>query len=174
MKNLLQIGYKEKKRPSGHEISENFSIDNGAAIPPNLIAAANTESNGRYLNYCKDNDIKPHPARYPSDVPEFFIRMLTDPDDMVIDPFAGSCVTGDVCERIGRKWICVDTEEEYLYGALGRFREGSTPAKRNGVGKDGYPSYNAFVPGFTWNGKVDPPLPAHGGKYRPKRKATPK
>ena len=45
MRELLAKGYKAKLRPSGHDISEKFSIDNGAAIPPNLIAIANTESN---------------------------------------------------------------------------------------------------------------------------------
>lgn len=38
MKGLLATGYRAKRRPSGHEISENFVRDNGAAIPPNLIA----------------------------------------------------------------------------------------------------------------------------------------
>ena len=90
MKDLLQNGYKAMKRPSGHDISDKFSKDNGAAIPPNLIALAHTESNGRYLRYCKDNGIAPHPARYPADLPEFFVRMLTDPGDFVLDPFGGS------------------------------------------------------------------------------------
>jgi hypothetical protein len=45
MKALLKNGYKAMKRPSGHDISEKFNRDNGAAIPPNLIALAHTESN---------------------------------------------------------------------------------------------------------------------------------
>src|ERR1700674_5317451 len=49
MANLLAKGYKAKLRPSGHDISEKFAIDNGAAIPPNLIAIPNTESNSAYL-----------------------------------------------------------------------------------------------------------------------------
>ena len=40
MSQLLRNGYRAKKRPSGHSISTKFSNDNGAAIPPNLIAAA--------------------------------------------------------------------------------------------------------------------------------------
>ena len=43
------------KRPSGHDISRKFGTDNGAAIPPNLIAVANTESNSYYLRYCREN-----------------------------------------------------------------------------------------------------------------------
>ena len=55
---------------------------------------------GRYQKYCQAQGIDPHPARFPP-VPEYFIRMLTDPGDMVIDPFGGSCVTGEV-ERDAR------------------------------------------------------------------------
>ena len=100
METLLANGYKAKKRPSGHDISEKFSTNNGAAIPPNLIALPNTESNGAYQRYCEEHGFDPHPARYPADLPEYFIRMLTDPGDLVIDPFAGSCVTGEVAERL--------------------------------------------------------------------------
>ncbi len=121
MKGLLKNGYNAKLRPSGHDISAKFSIDNGAAIPPNLIAIANTESNSSYLRLCKANGIPPHPARYPADLPEYFIRMLTDRDDLVFDPFAGSCVTGEVAERLKRRWICCELIEEYLKGARFRF-----------------------------------------------------
>jgi hypothetical protein len=38
MEALLANGYKAKKRPSGHDISEKFNINNGATIPPNLNA----------------------------------------------------------------------------------------------------------------------------------------
>ncbi|MBI3379095.1 MAG: site-specific DNA-methyltransferase [Nitrospirae bacterium] len=43
MKELLVKGYKPKMRPSGHDISNKFGTDNGAAIPPNLLALAHTE-----------------------------------------------------------------------------------------------------------------------------------
>ncbi|MDI7268101.1 MAG: site-specific DNA-methyltransferase [Myxococcota bacterium] len=154
MRQLLAHGYKPMLRPSGHDISPHFGRDNGAAIPPNLIAIANTESNSAYLRYCKAKGIKSHPARYPAEIPEFFIRMLTDPGDAVVDPFAGSCVTGEVCERLGRKWVCVDTVDEYLRGALGRFQNGQTAngtktggqRRRNGAN---VPEQQALAPGLV-------------------------
>jgi len=86
MKSLLKNGYKAKKRPSGHDISTKFNINNKASIPPNLLAVPNTESNSYYLRYCKEKGLPQHPARFPSEVPEFFIRMLTDPKKLVFDP----------------------------------------------------------------------------------------
>lgn len=166
MKGLLKNGYKAKVRPSGHDISEKFSIDNGASIPPNLIAIPNTESNSYYLRYCREHGYKPHPARFPAQLPEFFVRMLTDVGDTVFDPFAGSCVTGEVCERLQRKWTGCEIVEEYIRGALGRFVE-----KNNGKRND--PShYKLFNPSSRWNGvETDEAqkLQSDGGRKRPTR-----
>ena len=163
MRDLLEKGYKAKKRPSGHDISEKFSINNGAAIPPNLIAIPNTESNSSYLRYCQDNGIKAHPARYPADLPEYFIRMLTDEEDMVFDPFGGSCVTGEVAERLNRRWTCCELVEEYLVGARGRFI-GASPMERT-TPEDESAYYRIPRPGLLWNGQSEP-LDKDGGKVR--------
>lgn len=176
MKTLLASGYKAKLRPSGHDISKNFAHDNGAAIPPNLIALPNTESNSSYMRYCHENGIKVHPARFPSALPEYFIRMVTDPGDLVLDPFGGSCVTGEVAERLAREWICVDLIEEYLRGAKGRFEQfGSPPRTKSrkavksvGKGGDGY--YRIPHPGLLWQESYSDPLPEDGGKQRPNPK----
>ncbi len=170
MRSLLKNGYKAKLRPSGHDISKKFSINNGASIPPNLIAVANTESNGYYLRYCKEHNIKPHDARYPATVPEYFIRMLTDPGDFVVDPFAGSCVTGEVCERLKRKWICVELSEEFIEGAKARFvnvkteRIAQQPLFGVETGEGDY--YRVPRPGILWNGFHGEPLSEDGGKKR--------
>ncbi|MGH9451137.1 MAG: DNA-methyltransferase [Terriglobia bacterium] len=167
MVQLLEKGYRAKKRPSGHDISEKFSIDNGAAIPPNLVAIPNTESNSFYLRYCEEHGFKPHPARYPADLPEYFIRMLTDPDDVVVDPFAGSCVTGEVCERLGRSWCCIELLHEYCEAALGRFvRDPNETARPLADPRDDSNYYRVPRPGILWNGHTGDALPKDGGKKR--------
>ncbi len=171
MKHLLANGYKAMLRPSGHDISEKFAIDNGASIPPNLIAIPNTESNSAYMRYCKAKEIKAHPARFPAALPEYFIRMLTDAGDLVFDPFGGSCITGEVAERLGRKWVCSELVEEYLIGAQGRFEKASEPpkvAKPQKGADDGY--YRVPHPGILWNGGDPEPLPEDGGRKRPQKK----
>ena len=169
MKTLLDNGYTPKLRPSGHDISKKFSVDNGAAIPPNLIAIPNTESNSSYMRYCKENGIKSHPARFPSALPEYFIRMLTDAGNLVLDPFGGSCVTGEVAEKLNRKWACIEILESYLEGALGRFKSGIDEGKvvSKVSKKNGY--YRIPHPGFLWNenGYDSSPLVRDGGKKRP-------
>jgi DNA modification methylase len=139
MRELLKNGYKAKLRPSGHDISTKFSRDNGGAIPPNLLEIANTESNSKYLRACRQFGLKPHPARFPAAVPEFFVKLLTDSNDLVVDPFAGSNVTGEVAEKLNRKWIAFELIEEYLKGSRFRFEEFCPPEiKRYGNGKRTY------------------------------------
>ncbi len=168
MKGLLKNGYKAMLRPSGHDISGNFAIDNGAAIPPNLIAVPNTESNSHYLRYCKQHNLVPHSARYPATLPEYFIRMLTDKGDFVIDPFGGSCVTGEVAERLQRKWICGELLEDYVKGAVGRFDRPDAEAEVTITGKGEDTSYKISHPGILWSDDEVESLPADGGKSRPK------
>lgn len=124
MKKLLKLGkkyYEPKKRPSGHDISAGFNNDRGGAIPPNLLSIPNTESNSAYLRYCKIAGIRAHPARFPKALPEFFIRFLTDPGDVVLDIFAGSNATGEAAECNRRKWIAFEKERKYLAASAFRF-----------------------------------------------------
>jgi DNA modification methylase len=147
----LERGSAEKRRhPSGHVVDLSSYRDNGGSIPPNLLAIANTASNDGYLRYCREHGIPPHPARYPEELPEFFIRMLTDPGDLVVDPFAGSCVTGAVAERLGRRWICYEINEIYLRGAIGRFAARSSSASGSSRSR-GQAYYKLFRPSAMWN-----------------------
>lgn len=167
MQELLAKGYKAKKRPSGHDISDKFNVDNGAAIPPNLIAIPNTESNSFYLRYCEERGFKPHPARYPAELPEYFIRMLTEPGDLVVDPFSGSCVTGEVCERTERRWICIEILRTYCEAALGRFvRDPQRSAKPLADPNNASNYYRLPRPGILWNGDHGEPLSEDGGQQR--------
>ena len=121
MHDLLKNGYKPKVRPSGHDISDKFQKDNAGAIPSNLFQFANTASTSQYLRRCEEEGIKPHPARFPSALPEFFIKLLTKPGDIILDPFAGSNVTGEVAESLGRQWISIELNPDYVAGSKFRF-----------------------------------------------------
>jgi site-specific DNA-methyltransferase (cytosine-N4-specific) len=160
MLDLLENGYEAKLRPSGHDISEKFCRNNGGSVPPNLLALANTESNGHYQDYCREKGLPIHPARYPATLPEYFIRLLTDPGDVVLDPFAGSCVTGEAAEYSLRRWICCEIEEPYLEGALARFEE--QPERKS---KEIF--YRISPPCAVSVDEQEIVLPKDGGRRRP-------
>ena len=115
--------YTPKERPSGHDISKGFGKDNGGAIPSNLLQYSNTESNSIHIRLCKANEIYPHPARFPRALPEFFIKFLTDDGDTVLDIFAGSNTTGEAAEALGRKWISIESNLDYVIGSAFRFMQ---------------------------------------------------
>ncbi|MCC7006178.1 MAG: site-specific DNA-methyltransferase [Ottowia sp.] len=113
--------YSPAKRPSGHNIGANFGKDNGGSIPSNLLQIPNSEASSKYLKLCKEFGIPAHPARFPAKLPEFFIRYLTEPNDLVIDIFAGSNTTGYVCEQEQRRWLAFEQIPEYLSASIFRF-----------------------------------------------------
>src|SRR5439155_7512098 len=113
--------YTPKERPSGHDIGKGFGKDNGGAIPPNLLQFPNSESNGNYMRLCKLFGLQAHPARFPRALPEFFIKFLTDPGDVVVDIFGGSGTTGEACELLGRKWVTKDLDADYVRASAFRF-----------------------------------------------------
>jgi DNA modification methylase len=125
MKDLLKTGkYNSGKRPSEHNIgAQSFLADNGGAIPGSVLTYANTQANDEYQVYCRENGIELHPARMPIELAGFFINFLTDPGDIVMDPFAGSNTTGAAAERLGRYWLSIEAEEKYVLGSLGRFSD---------------------------------------------------
>ncbi len=127
MKKLLedpQRFYRPKQRPSGHDIGEAFANDRGGAIPPNLLVIPNTVSNSHYQRTCKALGKQRHPARFPLELPRFFIKFLTQPGDMVVDIFSGSNTTGYVAEDLQRHWLSIEINRDYASLSAIRFTEG--------------------------------------------------
>lgn len=138
MHRLNKRGLRETVRPAGHVIRKSWAeiktkgaipsnfieqplFDNPEDYPESILRMGNNTANDRYTLSCKNDGLKIHPARFPKSLPEFFIKMLTDSGDMVLDPFAGSNTTGAVAEELGRKWIAFEAVEEYLKGSRHRF-----------------------------------------------------
>ncbi|MEX1180073.1 MAG: site-specific DNA-methyltransferase [Cucumibacter sp.] len=130
MLRLARKGVRTAVRPSGHNITAKFdSLGPGGSIPSNvleevateMIVAGNNAANDTYTKLCREHGIKIHPARFPSVLPEFFVRLLTDEGDIVVDPFAGSNTTGAVAEREGRLWMAMESSAEYLEASKFRF-----------------------------------------------------
>jgi hypothetical protein len=119
---LRRQQYSGGDRPSQHRVGhESFLRDNGGAIPSNVLTASNTTSRDPYSRYCRERDLPVHPARMHPALAEFFIRLLTDVDDLVFDPFGGSNTTGAAAERLGRRWLTGEIDHRYALGSVGRF-----------------------------------------------------
>jgi len=135
MKHLIKTGkYNSGPRPSQYVIGrKSFVADNGGAIPPNVFGAneipslsnvlkgSNTRSSEKYQTFCRDHGVPLHPARMPPELAEFFIKFLTEKDDLVVDPFAGSNTTGEVAEKFGRRWLAFEPRFDYAAASMSRF-----------------------------------------------------
>ena len=65
-----------------------------------------------------------HPARFPLSLPSFFIRLLTQPGQVVLDPFGGTGTTGVAAETLGRQWILTEIDSRYAAALPGRILKG--------------------------------------------------
>ncbi|MDP8993272.1 MAG: site-specific DNA-methyltransferase [Actinomycetota bacterium] len=143
--------YNDGHRPSEHHVGKKWARNLGGAIPPNVIETSETNNemmteddvseviglyftepdnmldcgnnaaNDSYHVFCRSNAFRRHPARFPRQVPEFFIKLLTDEGDLVIDPFGGSNVTGAVADGLGRRWMSCENDRDHVLGSIGRF-----------------------------------------------------
>lgn len=66
-----------------------------------------------------------HPARFPVELPTFFIKLLSQPGQLVFDPFAGTCTTAVAAEKLDRRWLVAEADEQYARILPERLRAGS-------------------------------------------------
>ena len=63
-----------------------------------------------------------HSAVFPVELPEWFVKLFTQPGDVVLDPFNGSGTTCVAANGLGRKYLGIDTNEDYCKLAINRLQ----------------------------------------------------
>jgi len=66
------------------------------------------------LHLATETGNKRHSAAYPLALPHWFIRLFTDPGDVVLDPFAGSGTTLQAALELDRTAIGIDISAEFV------------------------------------------------------------
>ncbi len=105
-KRLLNLSDADKRRDEskvGSGFGKNISNweNRDKAYPTNVLHLA-TECNN-----------KNHSAAFPASLPEWFIKLFTKQNDMVLDPFMGSGTTNFVAQKMNRNSIGIDILPEY-------------------------------------------------------------
>jgi len=118
---LARQGYNKGERPSGHNVGDGFLTRNKGSIPSNVLTFSNSVESIEYRRWCKEQGVPQHPARMPIKMVEFFVKMLTKKNALVLDPFGGSNTTGRAAENLDRRWVSIERDPDYVLGSKGRF-----------------------------------------------------
>ena len=65
-----------------------------------------------------------HPARFPIELPRFFINLMSQQDQVVMDPFAGTCTTAVAAEWLQRDWLMIESNPSYIDALSDRLTKG--------------------------------------------------
>jgi site-specific DNA-methyltransferase (cytosine-N4-specific) len=123
---FMRSGGSKTQRSNGdgaHEVRiGSYSNITSGRIPKNVITRGHrSASTDRYRETCGDMGIQKHGAMMPVEIAEFYIRFLSDVNDLVVDMFGGACTVGLAAETLKRRWINTDIIWEYLRGGGLRF-----------------------------------------------------
>lgn len=100
-----------------------FSRETPGRIPKNVIERGHVcKDTIAYRNAAAQQALPTHGAIQPTSIPDFFIRLLTEEMDLVVDPFGGTVKTGIAAERLNRRWLVTEWMLEYLRGSAALFR----------------------------------------------------
>jgi DNA modification methylase len=98
---------------------KNTSSGNGAAVERGGVTPFNLLLIPATGNTYRGNH--GHPAATPLAWCEWWVKYLTPPGGLVLDPFAGSCTTGEAALRHGCRFLGIEQHQDYLHTARERF-----------------------------------------------------
>ena len=104
---LRNLSETDKRRDNSHVQSgfgkkiENW-VGRELAYPDNVLHLATECSN------------RGHSATFPVELPAWFIKLFTQPGDIVLDPFMGSGTTAVAAKQLDRRCIGIEINPEYI------------------------------------------------------------
>jgi DNA modification methylase len=97
---------------SANKTKEGYELPTTERTLPFLIRPDNVVR-FHTAGHARDNTIK-HPAPFYKDLPKYYINILTDENDTILDPFGGIMTTGVACNEVGnRNFIGIELNEKY-------------------------------------------------------------
>ncbi len=104
LSNLSEIDKTRDESKVGSGFGKNISnwVGRKKVYPNNVLHMATECSN------------RNHSAVFPLDLPSWFIKLFTEPNDIVLDPFVGSGTTAVAATQLGRKYVGIDIESRFI------------------------------------------------------------
>lgn len=93
-------------------------------IPKNLLRYGHRcASQSAYKKAAIAAGLPAHGAPMPLSLARFLVEFLSEPGDIVAEPFAGSFTTPLAAELLGRRWLATECMVEYVMGGAMRFEK---------------------------------------------------
>lgn len=103
-----QITEQRRKNKGTHYVTNGSGMDMRHRCSPEMVRPSNV------ISLTTDNTNHKHPATFPITLPAFFIKLLTDENDLIYDPFMGSGSTLVASKTLNRNYIGTDIVSEYI------------------------------------------------------------
>lgn len=123
---LIAAGGEQRSRvfsDGAHRVRHgSYSNPTAGRIPRNVLTLGHAcRDQQLYKRRCGELGLPAHGAAYPVSLASFFIRWITEANDLVVDPMCGSVSSGKAAQQLGRRWICTDHIRQFLRGGAERF-----------------------------------------------------
>lgn len=111
LKNLSSKDIIRDESKVGSKFGKNISnwVGKDVVYPTNVLHLATECGN------------KNHSAAFPESLPKWFIELFTEPDDIILDPFAGSGTSLVAAKNLHRKAIGIDNNKAYFEMMMNKF-----------------------------------------------------
>lgn len=99
---------KKRKNRGVHNTTNGSNMNMSRRIASDMVRPSNV------LTMSTSNKNIGHPAVFPIGIPDFFIKLMTEKNDFVLDPFMGSGTTGISCAKLERNFIGIELDDVYF------------------------------------------------------------
>lgn len=101
----------------------NFGKETPGKIPRNVLNFShNCPDHRQHRRDAEALGLPAHGAPMPKSLAGFLIEFLTEPGDLVVDPFGGKLTTAKAAEDLGRRWLTTEWILDYVRAAAERFK----------------------------------------------------
>ena len=99
---------KRRSNRNAHSVTNGSGMNMYRRASPDLVRPSNV------ITFPTDTTNHKHPATFPIELPSFFIKLMTEENDIVYDPFAGSGTTLKAAQQLNRHYLGSEIESQYI------------------------------------------------------------